>query len=443
MKQIVAIARKYPSAGFGMVLILLLIVIAIYAPLALPYQEAIRLWRGGEGVWQESPKNARPAWYNLLGSNLPETIILDSQTDENVKERTVLTDSLTDVVINFTFEYTYDGFPQELIVFFDAEFEEKRPLIEMTWLTPDGREIELEDLTVQGRQTYYVAQDKQIAREFKGEDPIHVLFADPNSQTPTPLKGTYGLQAAGLVFEDEADIDAKVIVYGQVYGLAGTDHKRRDLTVALLWGAPIALALGLIVSVISGGSSLIIAAVGVWFGGWVDALIQRITEVNMTLPGLSILIMIATFYSRSIWVMFGVLTILGIFGGGIKSSRALFLQVKESPYIESAQTYGAGSMRIIMRYMIPRIIPTLIPGIIGAIPGVVFTEATLSILGLGDPLLPTWGKILNDARVNGALFQGQYYWVLQPSILLMLTGLGFAMVGFALDRVFNPRLREI
>lgn len=443
MKRFFSIVRRYPSAGVGSLVILLLVVLAIYAPIALPYDEAIRLWRGGESVWQETPKNARPAWYNLLGYNLPETIILDSRLDEELKERTILSESLTDVVISFTFDYTYDGFPQELLIFFDAEFEEKRPLVEMIWITPDGREIELSNLTVQGRQTYYLAQDEKLAREFAGENLIHVLFGDPGSNLRTPLKGEYQLRAMGLVFEDEADIDAKMIAYGQVYGLAGTDHKRRDLTVALLWGAPIALALGLVVSLISGGSSLIIAAIGVWFGGWVDALIQRITEINMTLPGLSILIMIATFYSRSIWVMFSVLTLLSIFSGGIKTSRALFLQVKESPFIEAAQTYGAGSMRIIMRYMIPRIVPTLIPGLVGAIPGIVFTEATLSILGLGDPLLPTWGKILNDARVNGALFQGQYYWVLEPSILLMLTGLGFAMVGFALDRVFNPRLREI
>jgi peptide/nickel transport system permease protein len=62
---------------------------------------------------------------------------------------------------------------------------------------------------------------------------------------------------------------------------------------------------------------------------------------------------------------------------------------------------------------------------------------------LGDPVLPTWGKIIDDARANGALHQGQLYWVLEPAVLLMLSGLSFAMVGFALDRIFNPRLRGI
>jgi peptide/nickel transport system permease protein len=65
------------------------------------------------------------------------------------------------------------------------------------------------------------------------------------------------------------------------------------------------------------------------------------------------------------------------------------------------------------------------------------------VLGLGDPVLPTWGKIIEDASSNGALYKGYYYWVLEPAVLLMVTGLAFAMLGFALDRIFNPRLREM
>jgi peptide/nickel transport system permease protein len=186
---------------------------------------------------------------------------------------------------------------------------------------------------------------------------------------------------------------------------------------------------------------MIIAGVGTWFGGWVDGLIQRITEVNLILPALPILIMVGTFYSRSIWLMLGVLILLYIFGGGIKTYRAIFIQVKESPYIEAAQAYGASDARLIFRYLIPRIIPTLLPNLVTLIPGFVFTEAALALLGLGDPILPTWGKVIYDAYDFGALYHGHYYWMLEPSILLMITGLAFSLLGFSLDRVFNPRLR--
>ena len=100
---------------------------------------------------------------------------------------------------------------------------------------------------------------------------------------------------------------------GRVYGLAGTDYLRRDLTIALLWGMPIALAFGLLAALGTTVTTLVIAAIGTWYGGWVDELIQRVTEINSVLPFLPILIMIGTFYSRSIWLMLGATILLGIF----------------------------------------------------------------------------------------------------------------------------------
>jgi peptide/nickel transport system permease protein len=153
--------------------------------------------------------------------------------------------------------------------------------------------------------------------------------------------------------------------------------------------------------------------------------------------------MVGTLYSRSIWVILTMVILLSIFGSSIKTYRAVFMQVKESAYIEAARAYGASSPRIVFSYMIPRVVPMLIPQLVTLIPSYVFLEASLAVLGLGDPVLPTWGKLINEARDAGALFHGQYYWLLEPSLMLVLTGLGFAMLGFALDRIFNPRLRGL
>ena len=103
---------------------------------------------------------------------------------------------------------------------------------------------------------------------------------------------------------------------------------------ALLWGAPVALSFGLIAAVGSSLTTIMLAAAAVWFGGWVDWFIRRINEVVMILPLLPILIMVGLFYSRSIWVILGVVIALGIFGSGILSYRSMFLQVKESGYIK-------------------------------------------------------------------------------------------------------------
>ena len=118
----------------------------------------------------------------------------------------------------------------------------------------------------------------------------------------------------------------------------------------------------------------------------------------------------------------------------------MFLQVKEAPYIEAAQAYGVGSGRMIGVYLLPRILPVLIPQIVIQAPGYIFLEASLAYMGVSDPFLPTWGKLIFEALSKGA-FAGYTYWILEPVVLLMLTGLAFALVGFALERVFNPRLR--
>lgn len=435
--------RKYPSAVVGSIIILFLVCLAIYAMATIPYSEAVRLWRGADSVWIESPRNARPAWLNhFYREKQPVTMTMRTKDDPSLKTVVDLGGGVATTDFVFEFDYQYDGFPSELSVFFTSSFNNARPNVAMKWITPDGREIPLADMTIRVNENYSISQDARVQRRLGGALPERGLFADPTNPNKV-LKGTYQLVGEGLVFEEGSTVDASFVVYGQLHGLAGTDHRRRDITVALLWGTPVALAFGLVAAVGSSIATMFLGAASVWFGGWIDWLIRRINEVVMILPLLPILIMVGLFYSRSIWVILGVVIALGIFGSGILSYRSMFLQVKESGYIDAARAYGAGNGRIIFRYMIPKIIPTLIPGFVTQVPAFVFLEATLSVLGLGDPVLPTWGKLLNDAHSNGALFNGYFYWVLEPAFLLMLAGLGFAMLGFALDRIFNPRLRGV
>lgn len=435
---------RYPSAIAGMAMILSFLAVSAYAMISIPYAEAIRLWRGGEGVWYKNPVSAPPAWTNYFrAEKVPESFVMSSADGSAEKVVTDKGDGMTETVITYPFDYDFDSFPKELAVYFNSTFNEKQPYVSLLWLTPDGREIRIMDSTVGATDTFYFSQDSKLERRLGGEIPAEGLFLLPESGLRLAQRGTYQLRLTALTFEPDSAIDADFVLYGQVYGWAGTDHQRRDLSIALLWGMPVALAFGLIAALGTTLITMIIAAVGTWFGGWLDELIQRITEINLVLPFLPILIMVGTFYSRSIWVILSVTILLSIFSGQIKAYRAIFLQVKEAPYIEAARSYGASQWRLIFRYLIPRVIPILIPQLVAVIPTYVFLEASLAVLGLGDPVLPTWGKVIDDARANGALFQGQYYWVLEPSILLMLTGLAFAMLGYSLDRIFNPRLRGL
>jgi len=308
-------------------------------------------------------------------------------------------------------------------------------------ITPDEREIKAGSFAIGTTYTYPFNQDDKLRKKLGGVVPNVGLFIQEGDESQQVVQGTYKIQVESITFEEGSTAQAEFVMHGQVFGWAGTDHLRRDLVLPMLWGIPIALAFGLIAAMGTSILTMIIAAIGTWYGGFIDGLIQRITEINMVIPFLPILIMIGTFYSRSIWVILGATVALSIFTGAIKNYRATFMQIKESTYIEAARAYGAKDNRIIFRYLVPRIIPLLLPGLVSSVPGFVFLEASLALLGLGDPVLPTWGKTINEAYANAALYRGWYYWILQPAVLLMITGLGFASLGFALDRVFNPRLR--
>ncbi|MGE5124575.1 MAG: ABC transporter permease [Acidobacteriaceae bacterium] len=435
---------RYPSAIFGMVIIVILILVSIYALISLPYQKAITLWRAGEGIWYQNPRFAAPVWTNFFRKEkLPETIVQNT-LDGTASKTFTAGEKMDQSVITFTFDYPYGDFPQDIAIYFTARYAEKQPYASLYWLTPDARNIRIADFAVDASEVFYISQDTKLQRRLSGLLPQQGIFvADPKAGLTPPVKGTYQLVIDGLTFEKDSSLDAEMVLYGKVHGIAGTDQLRRDLRVALLWGTPVALAFGLLAALGTTLITMVISAFGVWYGGWVDGIIQRITEVNVTLPFLSILIMVGTFYSRSLVTILGVTVLLSIFGYSIKSYRSVFLQVKESPYIEAARAYGAGGNRIIFSYLVPRIIPLLIPALVIAIPGYVFLEASLAVLGLGDPTLPTWGKVMSDAFSNGALYKGLYYWVLEPAALLMLSGLAFALLGFSLDRIFNPRLRGI
>ncbi|MGD8815380.1 MAG: ABC transporter permease subunit, partial [Anaerolineales bacterium] len=448
---------NYPSAIAGLIILAMLVAGSVYAVVALPYLEVGELWYS-EGLTGKYyvPRLAKPEWLNFFRKDdLLSAIVLTEQDDGTTKYVEPGMNETSSVNISFTFDYFYGAVPDELLIDFTPQFDIKRPFVFMTWITPDGREIELKALSIPAAMRLDVAEhtpghagtspygaDLSASQTLNGygNPDLMELFTDPNSESMDPLRGTYTLMIEGLVFEDGSDLDAELVILGQVYGVAGTDFMRRDLLVPLLWGMPFALAIGLFGAVLTTVASMILAAAGVWFGGWLDTLIQRITEANMILPILALGVLFYAIFNVSLWTILGIIVILNVFGSPTKSFRAAFLQIKEAPYIEAAQAYGVSNWRIILHYMMPRIIPVLIPQLVTLIPAFVFLEATLGMFNIKS-MYPTWGRVIYQALNQGASWGSRYY-VLGPIFLLLLTGFAFAMIGFALDRILNPRLRE-
>ncbi len=461
---IIEMTRAYKASVVGLAILMVLVGISIYTVFAYPYDYVVTLWNSQE-VWLDNPRNALPSWINIFSPRkLPETIVLNSslKSDSVIKTKSFASElGAYRIMINFRFQYNYDDFPTGIRLIIIPRYVSSYPLVSISWTKPDGTSYSIQQVKIRRMFIYDISEDKSLLENVVKDIETRVggsitypvtlneaLFAHEDStilskDTVKVLKGVYRVAVEAIVFNENDDIDAKLVVYGRVYGLAGTDHLRRDLLIPLLWGAPIALSFGLTASVCIVVAQMVFAAISAWYGGVVDIAIQRLTEVMMVLPFLPIVMMISYIYKVTIWMLLAIIIALSMLGSGVKNYRAMFLQLRESPYIEAARAYGASNLRIIFIYLIPRVLPTILPSIIYSVPSFVFLEAALALLGVGDPLAPTWGKVLQDALDQGALYKGYYYWVLEPSALLILTSLGFALIGFALDRIFNPRLREM
>ena len=447
--------RAYPSAIFGLVMILLLLAGSLYAVLALPYEEFGREY-GEQRVKAQNyvPRLAAPIWFNYL-SRTPRlsTLVMDETSEQASVSTRALDNGWLEKTITFKFDYDYGEIPSDVILFLDPKYDEKFPFASMLWTTPDGRTIDLKEKAVSGDTEYDFKSGIAIAKmlnqnsEWKNwfvvggqypTPPFKLLFATQDSVEPIPQRGMYQLEITSILFEENSDLQPKLALLGQVYGAAGTDIWRRDLIVPLFWGMPFTLIVGFMGTLMTTMIAMLLPAVGVWFGGWLDAFIQRLTEVNMVLPGLAIAVLANAIFGTHIWILLGVVVVLNAFGGPIKTFRSAFLQAKEAPYIEVARSYGASNFRIISHYLIPRILPVFIPHLVTQIPSFIFLEATLGFFNIKSNY-PSWGRIIYEGLSRGALY-GSPFWVLQPIFLLLLTGLAFAMLGAALERILNPRV---
>lgn len=447
--------RSYPSAIFGLIIIAFLLAGSIYAVLALPYQEFGKGYDENRLLGRNlRPRVAAPVWFNYF-SMTPRlsTLIMDENSAGATVSTRMIEDDIEEKTITFEFEYEYAEMPDEIFLYLDPKYEKKIPFAALMWITPDGRTIDLKSVAADGNVNYDFTTGVPIPKLLKafpewgnwfvssGQYPTSaftLLFAKPESAQQTLQRGTYQLKVTSLLFEENSDLHPQIVLLGQVYGVAGTDYWRRDLILPLFWGMPFALFIGFLGTLVTILIAMLLPAVGVWFGGGLDNLIQRLSEVNMILPGLAIAVLLNLIFGTNIWIVLCIIVLLNALGSPIKSFRSAFLQAKEAPYIEVARSYGASNFRIIMHYLVPRIMPMFVPQLITQIPGFIFLEATLGFFNINSNY-PSWGRIIYDGLSHGALY-GSPFWVLEPIFLLLLTGLAFAMLGSALERILNPRI---
>jgi len=220
----------------------------------------------------------------------------------------------------------------------------------------------------------------------------------------------------------------------------GTDRYGRSVALQLMWGARVSLFVGFAATVLTIVIGVLIGLAAGSFGGWIDALLMRITDWFLVIPFLPTAIVLASVLERGLWT---VVLVIGItsWPSSARLIRSQVLSVRERLYVDRARALGAGRLHIVGRHILPNVTPLILASATLAVPISILTETTLSFLGLGDPTSISWGGMLDQAQQFSAVTAGHWWYYLPPGIAIMLVVLAFTIFGRALEEVLDPRLR--
>ncbi|MDQ4028797.1 MAG: ABC transporter permease [Actinomycetota bacterium] len=229
----------------------------------------------------------------------------------------------------------------------------------------------------------------------------------------------------------------------------GTDDNGRDVLSQLLLGARISMLVGFSAAIVSAVLGSLIGISAGYFGGWVDRILTAIDDWFLVIPFLPLAIVLATLLGDTANSLpFGrvliLVLVIGLTGwaGTSRIIRSQVLSVKERMFIERARALGASTWWVVRKQILPNVLPLIFANTVLIIAVSILTESTLSFLGLGDPTRASWGQMLNAAQDSGALAQGAWWFFLPPGICIVLVVIAFTMVGYAIEEIVNPKLRE-
>ncbi len=225
----------------------------------------------------------------------------------------------------------------------------------------------------------------------------------------------------------------------------GTDQLQRDILSRTVYGTRVSLVIGLVATAVSMGLGTAVGLFSGYWGGWKDEVLMRVTDVFLVLPWLVLMIVLATLLPGGPSVL-KVVFVIGITGWSSTARivRAQVLSLKERAFIERARSIGASDGHIITRHIFPNVFPLVFANSILTVALSILSESTLSFIALGPPptKVVTWGNILYDAYTKNAIYNEQYVWIVVPGLCIVMVVLAFTFIGYALDEIFNPKLRR-
>ncbi|SHJ54705.1 peptide/nickel transport system permease protein [Bradyrhizobium lablabi] len=218
----------------------------------------------------------------------------------------------------------------------------------------------------------------------------------------------------------------------------GTDSLGRDIAAMIAHGARTTLLIGLCASLTATLIGISVGAIAAYFGGWVDEFLMRMTELFQTIPNLIFVLTIVSILGQKIeyvTIAVGIVTWTPI----ARLTRAEFMSLRDREFVQACRSMGMGNLRIMFGEILPNALPPVIVLSSLVIAGAVLFESAVSFLGLGDPNVSSWGRLIGDGRT---LIRSSWYICAVPGVAIMLTVLALNLVGDGLNDALNPKLRD-
>ncbi len=237
---------------------------------------------------------------------------------------------------------------------------------------------------------------------------------------------------------DEIDVDNILAAPNHVHWL-GTDILGRDVLSRMIHGAGVSLSVGFVAVGISTMIGVGLGAVSGYYSGTVDRIIMRFVDIMLCFPSFFLILAVIAFVGPSIWnimIVIGVTSWMGV----TRLVRAEFLSIRERDFVKAAISQGAGDLRIIFLHILPNAMaPILVAATLG-VASAVLLESSLSFLGLGvQPPDPSWGNMLTEGKDN---IEIAWWLSLYPGLAILITVLGYNLLGEGIRDTLDPRLRQ-